>query len=395
MTTIEDPHGTLTDAGLAGAGAALRTRIGYGATVAVNDTRAADVAVALTGLAGWASDVYLVGAREVEVPPGVVPLSGSADATGVRDVETRWHVYTSGTTGTPRAVHHTYASLARTVRPDAAARTWGLMYPPTTMAGLQVLVHTLGTGGRLLDATGLSRTTAKVAWLAERGVEALSATPTLWRQVLQSPDAKALRLRQITLGGEIADQPLLDALRRAYPDARVTHVFASTETGAAFSVSDGRAGFPRSYLVDPPAGIRLDVRDGVLYVHAPQASAAGPDGYACTGDVVEVTADRVLYLGRGTGVVNVGGVKVWPERVEAVLRRHPSVSDTVVLVRRNAFSGSVLTAQVVAADGVDPTGLAARLRAYCGEHLEAAAVPAVVSVVPALRLSASGKAGRA
>jgi acyl-CoA synthetase (AMP-forming)/AMP-acid ligase II len=93
-------------------------------------------------------------------------------------------------------------------------------------------------------------------------------------------------------------------------------------------------------------------------------------------------------------VANVGGVKVWPEQVEAVLRQHPQVSDAVVLVRRNAFSGSVLTAEVVATIDADTSGLGTRLRAYCAERLERAAVPAIVAVVAQLRLSPTGKAGR-
>jgi acyl-coenzyme A synthetase/AMP-(fatty) acid ligase len=398
---LEDDRGIMTFAQLETAAAVLRAGVPYGARIAVRGTRGADVAVAATGLDGWATDVILVGGRDVTLPSDIRWLDefgvDSGPSTPGPRVATRWHLYTSGTTGVPKSVSHSLDSLARTVprsAPDGPAYSWGLLYAPTSMAGVQVLLHSLGGRGRLLDATRLPRIIDRVDWLATRGVDALSATPTLWRQILQCPGASRLRLRQITLGGEIADQPLLDTLRRAQPDARVTHVFASTETGAAFSVSDGLAGFPRRYLTDPPGGIRLDVRDGVLFVEAPQSSYAGPDGFASTGDVVTVTDNRVYFQGRGSGVANVAGVKVWPERVEAVLRQHPQVEDAVVLVRRNAFSGSVLTAKVVPVPGAEVSSLPARLRAYCAERLESAAVPASVAVVPALTLSATGKVGR-
>ncbi|HEV2371987.1 MAG TPA: AMP-binding protein [Streptosporangiaceae bacterium] len=389
--SVEDDAGAHTYGELAAAAADARHRAPHGGQVTVRSTPAWDVAVAFAGLDGWAANVYLVGARDVRDPdPGDTHRGPGSAAT-------RWHLYTSGTTGEPKPFSHTVRSLTRTVRAREHGNPpydWGLLYSPVSMAGVQVLLHALGTGGRLLDATGLPRLTDRVEWLVAHGVTALSATPTLWRQTLQTPASRQLRLRQVTLGGEIADQPLLDALRRAHPHARITHVFASTETGAAFSVSDGRAGFPRAFLTDPPSGIRLDVRDGVLYVEAPQAGAAGPDGFAPTGDVVTVSGDRVYFLGRATGVANVGGVKVWPEQVETVLRHHPDVSDTLVSVRRNPFSGSILTAEVVATAEADVSRLGALLRAYCAQQLEPAAVPAIVHVVPRLTVTANGKAGR-
>jgi acyl-coenzyme A synthetase/AMP-(fatty) acid ligase len=212
--------------------------------------------------------------------------------------------------------------------------------------------------------------------------------------VLQSADPASLPLRQITLGGEIADQLVLNALARAFPDARITHIFASTETGAAFAVNDGRAGFPLSYLSEPPRGVQLQVRDGILFVEASGTSAAGPDGFASTGDLVEVTEDRVLFLGRASGVVNVGGVKVAPEKVEEVLRAHPDVLDAVVRSRRNAFSGSILVADVVLTDDAPRESLTARLRAHVATQLSSAHVPASVKVVPELSTSVTGKAGR-
>ncbi len=98
-----------------------------------------------------------------------------------------------------------------------------------------------------------------MAQLVESGANAVSATPSLWRQILQLPVSAGWDLKQITLGGEIADQRVLDALTSAFPGARIVHVFASTETGAAFSVKDGREGFPVTYLTDPAA--RYSTRD--------------------------------------------------------------------------------------------------------------------------------------
>jgi acyl-coenzyme A synthetase/AMP-(fatty) acid ligase len=391
----------------------LRTRVPRGAIVALRGRRARTVASAVAALEGWAARVDLLGtvddATSVDADRIVVddtlpsdptrsPADGpSPDAPGTGE-PTVWRLYTSGTTGAPKTVDHTLASLTRTVqRPrdgGTTRRIWGLVYEPTRLAGMQVLLQSLVNGDLLLDGASDEPLHERLRWLAEHRVDSLSATPTLWRQVLQSSDPAALPLRQITLGGEIADQLVLDALARTFPHARITHIFASTETGAAFAVNDGHEGFPSSYLSEPPRGVRLEVRDGILYVEAPGTSAAGPDGFASTGDLVAVTDDRVLFLGRASGIVNVGGVKVAPEQVEAVLRAHPDVVDAVVRSRRNPFSGSILTADVVATPDAPRESLPARLRAHVAAELPSAHVPASVKVVAELSTSVTGKAGR-
>lgn len=51
-------------------------------------------------------------------------------------------------------------------------------------------------------------------------------------------------LKTITLGGEIATQAILDTLKNTFPDAKLRHIYATTEAGVVFTVKDGIAGFP-------------------------------------------------------------------------------------------------------------------------------------------------------
>ncbi len=346
---------------------------------------------AIVSLDGWAGSVHLVPAG---VDAGDLdPLASSGDGE-----PTRWVLYTSGTTGTPKPISHTLASLSRTVVSEGAnvsSMVWGLLYDPNRMAGLQVVLQSVLSGARLV-APGLSDPLGeRLSRLAAGGVDALSATPTLWRRILQVPRSSDLALRQITLGGEIADQPVLDALRLRFPTARIVHVFASSETGAAFSVSDGRAGFPVAYMSHPPRGIALEIRDGILHVHSPGVSAAGSDGFASTGDIIEIVGDRAVFRGRASGVVNVGGSNVWPEEVERLLRSHPAVSDAVVTATPNPLAGNLLVASVVAASDAERAGLGKVLRSFVREHAPSTHVPATVKVVDELETSAAGKAVRA
>ncbi|QTE29865.1 AMP-binding protein [Pengzhenrongella sicca] len=401
---VHDRFRTWTRAALAADPLGARTKVALGSKVAVQTDSAAVVIAAVLALDGWAGAVHLLppGLR-TELPPEVVRLdlelsdrpAGAVVGLPGSRVETRWVLYTSGTTGLPTSVEHSLASLTRTVRSTERTRSmvWGLLYNPTRMAGLQVLLQVLSSGALLVAPDPAARLSAKVAWMRDRSVTALSATPTLWRQMLQSGATHGWALTQLTLGGEIADQKVLDALAAEFPGARVTHVFASTETGAAFGVRDGLAGFPASYLEVAPGGIRLRIVEGILQVHSPAASVAGPDGFASTGDVVEVSGDRVLFRGRSSGIVNVGGSKVWPEDVERLLRTHPHVLDAVVSARVNAFTGSILVATIVPGPGA-PGDLAKTIRAWVKTRAPGHHVPAIVTAVPALAVSSAGKAER-
>lgn len=383
----------------------LRRQVAAGADVGIRSDDAAVIGAALCSLDGWAATMHLF-PRNVEPPTagaGVTMLtlanevsSPARSSSSLPSIDTEWVVYTSGTTGEPKPIRHTLASLSRTISgsPHGSDYVWGLLYDPNRMAGLQVILQAIRSRTALIAPSLDTPLLERIDHLVASGVTALSATPTLWRQILQAPTARSWPLRQITLGGEIADEQVLKALRHGFPDARIVHVFASTETGAAFSVRDGLAGFPVEYLQHSPRGVALQIREGILYVHSPGVSAAGADGFASTGDRVEIVGDRVRFLGRETGVVNVGGSNVWPEEVETLLRTHPDVVEASVSARPNALAGNLLVASVVLTDDSDRSGAGKRLRAWVREQAPASHVPATVRVVEQLDVSPAGKVRR-
>ena len=338
------------------------------------------------------------------VPPQIESASAGSGKWGNRNTE--WLLTTSGTTGRPKILRHTLRSLSRTTRPSTGApRTvWGLTYQATRFAGLQVLLQAILGGATLVAPDGPMDLPDRIRLFTERGCTHLSATPTTWRRILMHPASAALRLRQITLGGEIADQTVLDALHARFPTARITHVYASTEVGVGFSVQDGLEGFPASYLAGCARGVRLRLREGRLWLRAP-----GPpndyiggghididdDGFVDTQDRVERRADRIYFLGRETGAVNVGGVKVYPEVVERILTQLPEVAFARVAPRRNPLSGALLVATVVPAAVVDqPDMFKAHVLRHCRANLEPAAVPALISLAESVDTTPGGKIAR-
>jgi acyl-CoA synthetase (AMP-forming)/AMP-acid ligase II len=246
-----------------------------------------------------------------------------------------------------------------------------------------------------------------LARAAAAGVTHISGTPSHWRRVLMSGDAAILKPQYVRSSGEVADQALLDNLRAAYPQARIAHAFASTEAGVAFDVNDGRAGFPQAFLDDPAGPIELKVVDHTLRIRSGRNAArylgdvpavlVGDDGFVDTGDMVELVEGRYYFRGRMGGVINVGGLKVYPEEVESVLNADPRVRMSLVRARRNPITGAVVVADVVLADPASsgaadaPDAVKNALLEACRRSLAAHKVPAMLRFVPALEFTAAGK----
>jgi acyl-coenzyme A synthetase/AMP-(fatty) acid ligase len=319
-------------------------------------------------------------------------------------VATQWLLATSGTTGTPKLIGHTLASITRSVKRDSVKGSdfvWGLLYDPSRFAGLQVVLQAL-LSGSLLIASDSREFDSQLEALVQHGVNALSATPSLWRKMLMDKRVIACPLRQITLGGEIADQQILDALCRSFPTARIIHIYASTEAGTVFSVHDRRAGFPSAWLQGENFPIPLRIGDdGHLFIKPPKlpegleiARRLDVEGYLDTEDMVRVEGDRVLFSGRASGAINVGGNKVIPESVEQRIRNVDGVLDVRVSGKKSSITGQLVAAEIIARPGVDAVLLRKEIMSHCKAYLEKWQIPGVISFVDELKESAAGKRER-
>lgn len=309
-----------------------------------------------------------------------------------RHAETIWLLPTSGTTGTPKLVRHSLLTLSRSVRQGGRKERpdrWGLLYEINRFSGLQVYLQALLGGGTLIipehrDVPLLEQ----LDLFAGEQVNALSATPTLWRKMLMSGGLNHLPLTQITLGGEIATQAILDVLASTFPQARLSHVYASTEFGVGFSVSDGSAGFPAVWLDDSTTGFVYDSVSGELCIRQ------GEELHG-TGDQIEIQGERAFFVGRINGSINVGGNKVMPETVEHVLLQHPSVALVAVSALRSPIMGNLVKADIVLRPQLESVAELRRdLTEHCRRHLESFQVPAIINFVDTIALSINGKIRR-
>lgn len=315
---------------------------------------------------------------------------------------------TSGTTGQPKVAVHELDGLASRVveanaRPDPTAR-WLLTFHPASFAGMQVILTALITRAELVALTHPSISDLAAAAVAHHPTH-ISGTPTFWRSLLMAiPTAtadKGLPVRQITIGGEAVDQVTLDQLRAAFPGARISQIYASTEAGALFAVRDGRAGFPAAWLESGIEGTRMRIREGVLEILSPRAMKGyldekarknrTDDGWLISGDLVELAGDRVLFRGRTDDVINVGGAKVMPEEVENVLREHSDVREAKVYGQKNPLVGAIVCAEVVLADGVKEEEARPRIFAHATQRLDTHKLPRLMKFVAAISTNAAGK----
>ena len=318
-------------------------------------------------------------------------------------------ILTSGTVGRPKAARHTWQSLLRPVRSSQQPQRWLLSYRLHLYAGLQVLLQSLATGGGVCMPGDFAPNDA-VSMLIANGVEFASATPSYWRRLLLFADGDNLRklsLRQLTLGGEAVDQPLLDRLRDTFPAARLIHIYATTELGRCFSVTDGKAGFPLSML-QPTEGPNAELRieDGELLVRSKNRmeqylanegsnlQGFDDDGWFATGDQVEVHGDRVFFAGRLGDMINVGGNKVRPMVVENVVRQVSGVADVRIYGQTSSIAGELVACDIVVSPGWDPGEVQQAVANHCRETLTNFQWPRLIQVVESIPLSPAGKTRR-
>lgn len=372
-------------------------------TIDASHVRATLVGLLLTqrfGLnVGLARDINSVDLQEhlkQELVPGVfawLDHDAVPSSPGIR-------VFTSGTTGKAKIAFHDLKRLIASisVRAPDASTTWLLTYEPASYAGIQVILTAAMNGARLLSP---DRSISALAASITQGVTHISATPSFWRALLTALSSPiAANLKVVTLGGETCPQNLLEELKNRFHGAVIRQIYASTEAGVGFVVSDGMAGFPAAWLDVSVQGVQLRVRENELEIRTQRGMLAyigdGLDpfeaGWLRTGDLVEIQQDRVLFTGRRDNVVNIGGTKVVPEKVEAVLCNVEGVSDITVSAYPNPILGFILIAHVCASPEADREKVQSALKLHAAAHLPPMARPASYRFVEGMVLSNGKKA---
>lgn len=235
-------------------------------------------------------------------------------------------------------------------------------------------------------------------------------------ELVDNPDAYDVSsLFAVNSGGAIWSQASRDKLRTVLPDIFIRDNFGASESGTDGQLSMNDAGelrlppSPRSMVVDElletiepgSEDIGFLARVGHVplgYYKAPEKSASVfktlDDGrrISVLGDMARVESDgTIVLLGRGSGCINTGGEKVFPEEVEQALKGHPAVFDALVAGAKDPKYGERVSAVISLREGFEEPSLD-ELIEHCRTTLAGYKVPRSVVVVPEVRRSPAGKA---
>ncbi len=122
---------------------------------------------------------------------------------------------------------------------------------------------------------------------------------------------------------------------------------------------------------------------------------ANSDGFIDSGDLVAMRNERVLFLGRDSGAINVGGNKVVPEEVEAVIREVDGVGEVLVKPKGSGVMGQLVTAEIQPrTPDTDRAALKKEIMSHCRARLEKYKVPALIRFVTEIEHNPTGKISR-
>jgi acyl-coenzyme A synthetase/AMP-(fatty) acid ligase len=310
----------------------------------------------------------------------------------IKNTGHQWNItlFTSGTTGLPKKVKHTFQSLNRFVKitEKNTDDVWGFAYNPTHIAGIQVFFQALLNGNSIIRLFELS-TDLVFNSIEQYGITHISATPTFYR--LLYPINKIFpNVVRITVGGEKFDEKTIDKLKPAFPNSKITNVYASTEAGTLFAAKGD------VFTVKAEMEEFVKIENNQLFIHKDMMGLTENkiNSWYNTGDIVEIVSENPLqfrFVSRKNEMINVGGYKVNPNEVEEAIRTINGISDVRVFAKSNSVLGNIICCEIVK---IDENLDEAKIRSFLQTQLQEYKIPRFIKFVNELSTTRTGKIKR-
>ena len=320
-------------------------------------------------------------------------------------------VFTSGTSGEPKAVVHLQRYLpGQQVQaehwfgPRAGELAWCTAASGWSKSARNVFMAPWLRGAAALLHDARFDPAERLDILEREGVAVLCMAPTEYRVIAKRSQPRPIPgLRGLVAAGEALDPDTLGAWREA-TGLEIRDGYGQTETGQTTGNPVGVPARPGS-MGRPLPGMRLWVEDGELVLDPATVPTffghylgeAPPQGTWHTGDRVRQDEDGYLYFeGRSDDVIISAGYRIGPFEVESALVEHPAVAEAAVVAHPDDERGSVVRAVVVLRDGYAAgDDLAREIQDHVKRSTAPYKYPRVVDFAIELPKTATGKIRRA
>lgn len=315
--------------------------------------------------------------------------------------------YTGGTTGRPKGAMLTHANLSINAQQVAAINSFASPEDDVIMGALPlfhvfantcVLNHAVATGAAIAMVPRFE-TAAVLKTLEQTRPTGFPGVPTMFQAIVDSPMLASTDLSSLKIcisGGAPLSAPLREKFEQL-TGVRLVEGYGLTESSGVVSANpyqgERRAGSIGQVVAgteillldkEDPAKLAAEGEPGELAIHGPQimrgywnmpeATAEvfvehGGKRWLRTGDVARLDTDGFLTIvDRIKDMIAVGGFKVFPSQVEAVLVEHPAIKEALVIGVPDDYRGEVPRAYVTLDEPADAAALLAWANLRLGKH---------------------------
>ena len=257
------------------------------------------------------------------------------------------------------------------IRKELKNTVWGLTYDWKKIAGSQVILQSYLNEGKVVNLFKKSYSDI-INLIEEYKITHISATPTFYRLL---GNVIFENVKQVTLGGEVVTSNVISHIEKVFPNAKITNIYALTEFGTLFTSNKDYFEFSEKI------SIFVKIKNNTIFIKQ-------NNEWIDTGDVIEwLNETKFKIIGRETNMINVGGVKVNPIKVEEVINELEYVSNSIVYGKKNSVMG-----MIVAVDVVLNTNIAVKqIKNDLIEKLNQYEIPLKINIVDTIEINSNGK----